>query len=135
MDVQKPYLISFPTIGSSDLGYIAVSESKVLPFEVKRIYWICHTPETVTRGCHAHHEMQQIVIAVSGAIKIVLEDLAGDKMTICLDKPDIGLFIPKMYWRTINFSNDAVLLCLASTEYDELDYIRNFDDFKSLRSK
>lgn len=132
MDVQKPYLIEFPKIGSSGIGYVAVAENSALPFEIKRTYWIYYTPETIARGHHAHYDLQQILIAVSGSIEFVLENVIGEKTIVHLDRPDVGLFVPKMHWRTINFSQNAVLLCLASTEYNEADYIRSFDFFKSL---
>lgn len=132
MNAQKPYLLPFTTIGSTDLGYIAVAENSALPFPIKRTYWIYYTPETVARGHHAHHELQQVVVAVHGRIEFVLENVAGEKTTFLLEKPDVGLFIPEMHWRTINFSHDAVLLCLASTEYNEADYIRSFAAFKAL---
>ncbi|UOR07288.1 FdtA/QdtA family cupin domain-containing protein [Hymenobacter aerilatus] len=130
--MQTPYLLTFDTIGSPDLGYIAVAENSALPFPIKRTYWIYCTPETVLRGHHAHHELQQLVIAVHGRIEFTLENVAGEKSTFLLDAPEVGLFIPEMHWRTINFSHDAVLLCLASTEYNEADYIRSFEEFKSV---
>ncbi|QNE39091.1 WxcM-like domain-containing protein [Hymenobacter sp. NBH84] len=135
MNVQKPYLLTFDTIGAPDLGYIAVAGNSALPFQIKRTYWIYCTPETVARGHHAHHELQQVVIAVHGSIEFVLENVAGEKTIFHLEKPNVGLYIPEMHWRTINFSHDAVLLCLASTEYNEADYIRDFEVFQALANQ
>jgi len=135
MHANKPHLLTFPKIGATDLGYIAIAENSALPFEIKRVYWTYCTPETVARGHHAHHELQQVIIAVSGSIEFVLEDVQGNRTTILLDKPDSGLYIPRMYWRTISFSHSAVLLCLASTEYNESDYIRDFNEFKSMKNE
>ncbi len=79
--------------------------------------------------------LEQLIFAVSGVIEFVLENVAGDKLTFILDKPNIGLYIPKMFWRTIKLSHNAVLLCLASKEFEEADYIRNYDQFKQLMSE
>lgn len=128
--MQKPHLIKFSKVGSSNLGYITVAENSYLPFEIKRVYWTYYTPDSVIRGHHAHHNLEQIIFAVSGNIEFVLEDEKGKKLTFLLDKPNIGLYIPRLYWRTINFSHNAVLLCLASIEYEESDYIRDYDKFK-----
>jgi len=126
-----PELINFNKIGSLNLGYISVGEvQENVPFEIKRVYWTYYTPNHVIRGHHAHIELQQIVIAVSGTIVFDLENENGDKYSFTLDDPDLGLYIPPGYWRTIRFSHNGVLVCFASEKYDEQDYIRDYDNFK-----
>ena len=132
MNKKDPYIIDLGAIGQSNLGYITVAEElKNIPFEIKRVYWTYFTPNNVIRGQHAHKHLEQVIIAVSGIITFDLEDVAGNVKRFVLDSPQKALYIPPMYWRTIKFSHNAVLLCLASEFYDENDYIRNFKDFKN----
>lgn len=130
-----PRIIEINKIGNSSLGYISVLENSILPFEIKRVYWTYFTPNEVKRGGHAHKELQQIIVAVSGIIEFNTEDLAGNKASFILDSPSKGLYIPKLIWRDIQFSHNAVLLCLASEEYDEADYFRDYQEFKNYKNE
>jgi hypothetical protein len=130
--MATPQLIEFPKIGSPALGYITVAENSGLPFTVKRVYWTYFTPDSVERGQHAHYALEQVIFATSGRIEFTLEALDGKVETFVLDSPNKGLYIPRGYWRTIKFSHNAVLLCLASLEYDENEYIRDYSAFKAL---
>lgn len=130
MNKIKPHLIQFARIGSPSLGYISVAEKEALPFLVKRIYWTYFTPEDVNRGGHAHYELEQILFALAGKIIIKTEMLNGDKEEFILDKPNLGLFIPKMCWREMKYTHNAVQVCIASMEYQESDYIRKYSEFK-----
>ena len=130
---MRPHIINFKKIGSPNLGYISVAEDSVnIPFEVKRVYWTYYTPQDVTRGGHAHYDLEQVIVAVSGTITFTTEDLAGNKEEFILDSPDTGLYIPKLIWRDIKFSHSAVLLCMASEKYLESDYIRDYKFFLAL---
>jgi dTDP-4-dehydrorhamnose 3,5-epimerase-like enzyme len=132
MKNNKPQIITFNKIGSSELGYITIAETqKNIPFDIQRVYWTYYTPQDVIRGGHAHKELQQVIFAVSGTITFNTEDKQGNKETFILDHPTKGLFIPKLIWRDIQFSHSAVLLCLASELYDEKDYFRDFEEFKN----
>ncbi|MFN3020959.1 sugar 3,4-ketoisomerase [Chryseobacterium sp. TY3] len=124
-----PHLIEFPKIGKPELGFISVAEKANLPFVPKRIYWTYFTPEDVERGGHSHFDLHQILIAVSGKIEVTTELLDGQKETFILEKPNVGLFIPKMCWRTMKYTHNAVQMCIASNEYDENDYIRDYQIF------
>jgi hypothetical protein len=126
-----PYLIDFSKIGDDLNGYISVLEKDSLPFSPKRIYWTYKTPENITRGHHAHYKLEQILIAVSGVIQVDLELINGEKFEYILDKPNLGIFIPKMTWHTMKYFNSAVQVCIAGMEYDENDYIRNYKTFKN----
>ncbi len=124
-----PYVIDFSKIGDDLNGYISVSEKDKLPFIPKRIYWTYFTPENVVRGHHAHYELEQILVALAGKIEVNILVRSGETFHFSLDSPNIGVFIPKMAWRTMKYSNNSVQMCIASMEYDEKDYIRNYNDF------
>ncbi len=130
-DLSKPFLFEFPKIGNSSLGYISIAERENLPFVPKRIYWTYFTPEEVERGGHSHYDLHQILVAVAGSIVVTTEMLNGQKQAFILDRPNIGVFIPKMCWRTMQYSHNAVQMCIASNEYDEKDYIRDYQEFLS----
>lgn len=128
-----PHLVQFSKIGSPSLGYISVGQNSALPFVIQRVYWTYFTPDSVVRGHHAHHDLEQLIFATSGRIEFVLEGLLGQPLTFVLDSPNVGLYIPRHYWRTIKFSHNAVLMCFASMEYSEEDYIRNYDEFLAMK--
>ncbi len=121
--------MEFPKIGNPSLGYISIAEKENLPFIPKRIYWTYFTPEEVERGGHSHFDLHQILVAVAGSIVVTTEMLDGEKQEFLLDRPNIGVFIPKMCWRTMQYSHNAVQMCIASNEYDEKDYIRDYEEF------
>ena len=105
--------------------------SEEIPFEVKRVYYIYDTTPGTVRGKHAHKALKQVLICVSGACTIECELPDGSKTQHRLDWPDRGLLIEGLVWREMKeFSKDAVLLVLASEQYDEKDYIRDYNLFK-----
>ena len=114
---------------SDTRGYLSVVENGIdIPFDIKRIYYLYMVPE-VARGAHAHKELQQLLIATSGSVEVIMDD-GNEKKSFLLDKPWEGLLIPAGLWRDLeNFSKDAVLLCLASEKYDTDDYIRDYKEF------
>ncbi len=114
---------------SDNRGYLSVVEGGLdVPFDIKRIYYLYLVPE-VARGAHAHKELQQLLIATSGSVDVIMDD-GTNKQIFHLDKPWKGLLIPPGLWRDLeNFSGGAVLLCLASEEYDAADYIRDYSAF------
>jgi hypothetical protein len=131
---NEPYIIDFKKIGEPNIGYISVGEyQNQIPFETKRVFWTYYTPEEVVRGRHAHHNTQMILIAVSGRI-VVNTELSDGKMAVfTLDKPNSGLFLPAMCWHTMQYSHNSVQLVLASSHYDEKDYIRSYNSFKKIK--
>jgi dTDP-4-dehydrorhamnose 3,5-epimerase-like enzyme len=113
-------------------GNLTAVESNIdAPFEIKRVYYMYGIPDGQDRGAHAHKELEQLVIAVAGSFEIVLDD-GQSVVTTVLDDPAKALYVPRMNWRTLqNFSKDAVCLVLASALYNEADYYRSYEEFKS----
>ena len=110
--------------------------TELVPFEVKRVYYIFDTTPGTVRGKHAHRALRQVLICVSGACTIVCELPDGTRVAHRLDWPDRGLLIEGLVWREMKeFSKDAVLLVLASEHYDEADYIRDYEVFRTEAEK
>lgn len=132
--MDKPYWIEFTKLGESSLGYISVAESAgLIPFEIKRVFWTYFTPESIVRGRHAHLNTEQILIAVAGRIVVTTELSNGEIQTFVLDSPNVGVYIPPNAWHTMQYSHNAVQMVLASTKYNEEDYIRSFELFKQIK--
>jgi dTDP-4-dehydrorhamnose 3,5-epimerase-like enzyme len=132
---NQPHVVPLPKLGESAIGYITVGDSKVVPFSIKRTFWTYYTPESIVRGRHAHHQTEQFMIAVCGKIIVTTETADKQIQTFVLSDPTQGLYIPPNVWHTMQYSHNAVQLVLASTDYDEKDYIRNYDDFISIWGK
>lgn len=128
-----PYLIEFPKLGASDIGYISVTEQqKLVPFEIKRIFWTYYTPESIVRGRHAHHKTEQVLIAAAGRIIVTTEIVDEPVQIFVLENPNVGLYVPPNAWHTMQYSHSAVQLALASGNYDGADYIRDYTEFKRI---
>jgi dTDP-4-dehydrorhamnose 3,5-epimerase-like enzyme len=136
MSYKEPTVLDFGTIGDSQVGYISVAEfPKNLPFEIKRVFWTYFTPNNVIRGRHAHKELEQILIAVTGTIWVSTENVFGEKKEFVLDEPRKALYIPIFYWNELRFSHNAVLLSLNSQPYNASEYIRDYEEFRSYGKK
>jgi dTDP-4-dehydrorhamnose 3,5-epimerase-like enzyme len=121
--------LTFPLIGDSRGSLIALETFDNIPFDIKRVYYIFDTLSGVSRGFHAHQNLKQVLICVKGSCRILLDD-GNSKDNIILDNPQTGLLIENLVWREMHdFSEDCVLLVLASEHYDEADYIRDYDNF------
>ena len=131
----KPHLVDFSKLGDSSIGYISVAQNDALPFEVKRIFWTYYTPESIVRGRHAHHQTEQLIIAVTGRIVVTTESAAGDIQTFVLENPNQAVYIPPNVWHTMQYSHTAIQVVLASTLYEESDYIRDYQSFKKIWSR
>lgn len=122
-------LIDFTIMGDERGSLIALEEHHNAPFDIKRVYYIFGTKEGVRRGFHAHKDLKQIAICVSGSCKFHLDD-GTNKQEILLDSPDKGLLIEGLIWREMyEFSSDCVLLVMASEYFDDNDYIRDYSEF------
>lgn len=118
------------TLRGDDRGKLAVFESiNTVPFEIKRVYYLTGTKSNVSRGYHAHKQLEQVAVCVSGKCKMLLDN-GSKKEEVWLDSPDRAIRIEPMVWHEMHdFSDDCVLLVLASDYYDEADYIRSYSDF------
>ena len=128
-------LTDFKTLGDERGSLIAIEEGYNAPFDIKRVYYIFDTQQGVERGFHAHKNLKQICIAVKGQCTFVLDD-GAEREKIVLSNPNQGLFIEGLIWREMkDFSEDCVLVVLASEHYNESDYIRDYKKFKKEVSK
>lgn len=136
MTVLDAHVIEIPKIVSEEgFGSLSVVEGALIPFSIKRVYYLYDVPSNAIRGGHAHKELQQFLVAVSGSFDVVLDD-GNSRKTVHLNRPYLGLYIPPGLWRELeNFSSGAVCVSMVSDPYNEDDYIRNFEDFKLFKSR
>lgn len=125
-------ILSVPKI-EDPRGNLSVIENDVIPFEMKRVYYLYDVPSGAERGGHSHKEQHEFLVALSGSFDVILHDGQHEKV-VTLNKPFEGLLISNGIWRELkNFSSGAVCLVIASAVFEEDDYIRTFADF--LQSK
>jgi hypothetical protein len=132
---MKAELIQLPKY-LDDRGNLSfIEEEQHLPFEVRRVYWIYDVPGGEQRGGHAFIETEELIVALSGSFDVVLND-GKDEKRFHLNRSYYGVLVPKLYWRMLeNFSTNSLALIIASTDFKEEDYIRNFEQFQQLRNK
>lgn len=122
-------LVEFKNLGDERGNLVSFEGNKNIPFEIKRVYCIYATKQNVVRGLHAHKKLKQVAIVLKGSCKFVLDD-GLKREEILLDIPTHGLLIDSCTWREMHdFSDDCVLMVLASDIYDEDDYIRDYQNF------
>ena len=122
-------IINLQSLGDSRGGLVVAEAQKHIPFDIKRVYWIHRTQAGVERGFHAHKNLKQVAVAVSGSCKMLLDD-GLNKVTVNLDSPARGVCIGCGVWRVMkDFSPDCVLVVFADAHYDEADYIRDYTVF------
>ncbi|WP_026729021.1 sugar 3,4-ketoisomerase [Flavobacterium denitrificans] len=121
-------LLKIPVV--EDLsGNLAFIQNGVLPFEFKRVYYLFDVPSTAFRGGHSHINQHEVLIALSGSFEVIVND-GKEKKSYLLNKPNVGLHLPKGIWRELeNFSSGSVCLVLASDIFEEADYIRDYETF------
>ena len=121
--------INFQPLGDERGSLVALEGNKSVPFDIKRVYYIFGTKEGVSRGFHAHRNLKQVAVCVTGSCRFVLDN-GKQREEVVLDKSTIGLLINDLTWREMyDFSPDCVLMVLASEYYDESDYIRDYNEF------
>ena len=125
-------LFDMEVFGDERGKLVSLEGNKNIPFDIERVYYIYDTLPEQARGQHAHQELEQVIIAIDGACQFVLDD-GETRETVWLNRPDIGLYIGKNMWREMrHFSYGCKLMILASTYYDEKEYIRDYEEFKRL---
>lgn len=126
MDIK---LIRLQTHGDDRGSLISLEHNNNIHFDIKRVYYMFNTLDDVRRGCHAHRNLKQLVIAVRGSCRFILDN-GRERIELLLDNPAQGLLLDSMIWREMHqFSEDCVLMVLADQVYDESDYIRSYSDF------
>ena len=112
-------------------GHLVVVEGmQDIPFEIKRVFNIYGSDATVVRGQHANRKSQFVLINVAGTSKVKIWDGLGNEAIFSLNRPHTGIYIPQMVWKDMyDFSEDSVLLCLASEHYDAEEYIRDYEEY------
>jgi len=117
-------------------GDISVVENSItVPFDTKRVYYLYDVPGGVSRGGHAHKELKQLIVAVSGSFTVVLDD-GKVKRSFVLNRPYVGLYVVPGIWRELeDFSSGSVCLVLASEKYDAKDYLRDYDAFLKFKEE
>lgn len=127
-------IVNIPKI-EDPRGNLSVIEKEVVPFEIKRVYYLYDVPAGAERGGHAHKKLQQFLVALSGSFDVILNDGKEEKI-VTLNKPFEGLLITNGIWRELkNFSSGAVCLVVASDVFSEADYIRDFNEFLAISAK
>ena len=121
-------LIDLPSLGDQRGGLVAIESNQSIPFEIKRLYYIFNTTNQ-SRGFHAHIDLKQVAVCVKGSCRFILDN-GHVREEVILSSPTQGLYIDALTWREMHdFSDDCVLLVLASEHYDENDYIRDYSYF------
>ena len=129
MTLKDCRIIDLPKITSSLGNLTAIESGQQVPFGIQRVYYLYDVPGGAERGEHAHRELQQLIIAMSGSFDVILDD-GYNKQRFHLNRPYQGLYVRTLIWRELdNFSSGSVCMVLASNRYDEADYYRNYDEF------
>ncbi len=122
-------ILHFGDLGDERGKLVVIEGGQAIPFEIKRVFYIYDSDATVVRGQHANRESEFVLINVAGKSKVRITD-GKEEFVAVLDRPMMGIYIPKMVWKDMyDFSPDSVLLVLASTHYDGGEYIRDYDTY------
>lgn len=124
-------LLSFKQLGDERGSLVVVEgDGMDVPFDIKRIFYIYGSDNDVVRGQHANRKTKFVLINVAGTSKVRVDDGKGNEVVFSLNRPHTGIYFSEMIWKEMyDFSEDSVLLCLASEPYDNSEYIRDYDDF------
>lgn len=127
--IEESKIIELPKIVDLRGNLSVVEQFKQIPFEIRRVHWIYDVPGGVERGGHAYKNTEEFIVALSGSFDVEIDN-GKVKTTYSLNRSYYGVYVPKGMWRTmINFSTNSLALVLSSTDYDEQDYIMNYEEF------
>jgi oxalate decarboxylase/phosphoglucose isomerase-like protein (cupin superfamily) len=134
MNSKASKIVSLPKIFDPRGSLSFFENSNQIPFDIKRTYWIYDVPGGESRGSHAFKESHEFIVALAGSFDVILNDGTGE-IKYSLNRSYYGLYIPNMLWRRMeNFSTNSLALVVSSVPYDDLDYIRDFEEFKMVRN-
>ena len=126
-----PTIINLPKFLDRRGNLSFIEQNQHIPFKITRTYWVYDVPGGETRGGHAYRRNHEFIVALSGSFDVVLTNAAGERRVWHMNRSYYGLYVPSMWWREMkNFSTNSLALVLASTPFDETDYIRDFDQFR-----
>ena len=126
---DKCFILNFEDLGDERGKLVVVEGGQAIPFDIQRVFYIYESDSSVVRGQHANRESEFVLINVAGKSKVRITD-GVEEFVVELNKPMMGVYIPKMIWKDMyNFSSDSVLLVLASTHYDGNEYIRDYNKY------
>ena len=129
-NIEKVKMLEFPQNGDERGKLVVVEGNGNIPFDIKRVFYIYGSDKDVIRGQHANRKTEFVLINVAGKSKVKIKDGEGNEIVFCLNRPHTGLYIPTMVWKDMyDFSEDSVLLCLASEHYDSSEYIRDYSEY------
>ncbi len=132
---MKPEILQLPKILDKRGNLSFFEHPGQLPFEIARTYWVYDVPGGETRGSHAFREQQEFIVALSGSFDVVLHD-GSQEQRFSLNRSYYGIYVPAMYWRSMeNFSTNSLALIVSDRSFDPQDYIRDFDEYKSLKNE
>lgn len=132
--ISEPYIINLPKILDERGNLSFFENSRQIPFEIKRTYWIYDVPGGETRGGHAFKKQQEFIISLSGSFDVVLHN-GKEEQRFHLNRSYYGLYVPNMIWRSMeNFSTNSLALIVSDCKYDEKDYIRDFESYTNMRN-
>lgn len=128
--MNRGKIIELPKIIDKRGNLSFIEEMKHIPFQIQRTYWIYDVPGGEVRGGHAYRKNKEFIVALSGSFDVVLHDGVKEQV-FHLNRSYYGLYVPQMMWRRMeNFSTNSLALVLSSTNYEQADYIRDFEQFK-----
>ena len=132
--IDDARIIDIPKIHNKR-GNLSVVEGSIVPFDIKRVYYLYDVPSSAERAGHSHIKLHKLLLALSGSFEVTLKDGRNEK-TVLMNKPNSGLLIPAGIWREMqNFSSGSVCLVIASDNFSESDYIRDITEFRSLKNR
>lgn len=133
MTIDDSRIIQLPKIADPRGNLSIIEQIKQIPFEIKRVHWVYDVPGGFDRGGHAYFETEEFIVALSGSFDVVVDD-GAEKKTFQLNRSYFGLYVAKGMWRTMtNFSTNSLALVLSSTEYNEKDYISDYEEYVAWR--
>ena len=129
-NIDQVRMLELPERGDERGNLVIAEGGSDIPFDIQRVFYIYGSDPDIVRGCHANRDSEFVLVNVAGSSKVKVLDGKGNEIIYVLNRPKTGIYLPKMVWKEMyDFSADSVLLCLASTHYNENEYIRDYDEF------